>query len=411
MELQPETSLAPKVDISSSVFDDAKPESKTLLGRAMSLVEDNKLSAAAIGTAVVAGSIVILSKGRETQVAEDMIEGALKAGTRESAAGSELDRVVSKSLMADANMTADTANLTKGVNEISASGQAGGVVSNTFERLKEFAPRALPVGIVTLASLELIGCSQEQVKVRAYKSPEECTNDGQGGDLCRNEYTKAQAKHDATALAFPSQKACEDSTGVACTVDTATATPNSDGSVTTAAPPVNGDATAVPNPAAPASGDATAGQSQSTLPGTDASAGSNPTAPPTFYYRPAMTGYMIDSAADDQGSRDAAPLYSKPGSSDFVTSHGDFVSPSVNGGERSIDATFAANASQPDSSGLVFDPTADAVSRGSYGGYYQGFYHGYNHGGGSTMIFIPGSTGGGYRGGGGVSFHGGSFGG
>ena len=56
MELQPETSLAPKVDISPSVYDDATPENKSVLSRAASFVEDNKiLSASVIGTAVVTG--------------------------------------------------------------------------------------------------------------------------------------------------------------------------------------------------------------------------------------------------------------------------------------------------------------------------------------------------------------------
>ena len=88
MELQPETSLAPKVDISPSVYDDATPENKSVLSRAASFVEDNKiLSASVIGTAVVAGSVALFSKGRETKVAEEIIEGALKAGTKEGAVG------------------------------------------------------------------------------------------------------------------------------------------------------------------------------------------------------------------------------------------------------------------------------------------------------------------------------------
>jgi len=179
-----------------------------------------------------------------------------------------------------------------------------------------------------------------------------------------------------------------------------------------------------------ASTDATAGQTPAASPSPDATAGQtpaastngdpiivNPTAAaatpaPSVYYRPLVTGFMIDTPDDDKDPNqstltgDAWPLYSKPNSPGFVTSHGDLVSQTT--GPMTINESFAANASKPDSYGNVFKPipTDDAVNRGSYG-YYDGYYHGYYHSGG--IIIMPGSSG--YRTGGGMSFQGGSFGG
>jgi hypothetical protein len=229
--------------------------------------------------------------------------------------------------------------------------------------------------------------------------------------MCTAEYTKAQVKHDSTTLRFNSQEACQDQTGVVCSVDkTPDTPPPNDGSVSTAqAAPASTDAAAVPNPAA--------------TPGTDATGAPitgadpvivNPTAeavppPPSVYYRPTMAGFMIDTPDDQDPNRatltgDASPLYSKVNSPGLFTSHGDQISQTI--GPATINESFAANASKPDSYGNVFQPSDDAVSRGSYG-YYDGYYHGYYHSGG--IIIMPGSSG--YRAGGGMSFHGGSFGG
>ncbi len=67
-----------------------------------------------------------------------MIEGALKAGTKEGAVGSELERITGKTLMADANLTADAAKSAKSINEIAASDQAGSAASKTYESSKSF---------------------------------------------------------------------------------------------------------------------------------------------------------------------------------------------------------------------------------------------------------------------------------
>ena len=129
---------------------------------------------------------------------------------------SELERIAGKTLMADANLTADAAKSAKSINEIATSDQAGSAASKTYESLKSFAARALPISVVSLASLELMGCSPDQTKVRVYQSADDCTKDGVlTGDIRKAEYTKAEAKHDSTTLRFFSQQACQDQTGIA----------------------------------------------------------------------------------------------------------------------------------------------------------------------------------------------------
>ncbi len=61
--------------------------------------------------------------------------------------------------MADANLTADAAKSAKSINELAASDQAGSAASKTYQSSSGFRA-VLPISVVSLASLELMGCAQ-----------------------------------------------------------------------------------------------------------------------------------------------------------------------------------------------------------------------------------------------------------